>query len=94
MSTTSIRLPPELKERVARAAEKDGTTPHAFILQAIEEKAESSELQADFHAEADRRLDAIRSTGKAIGWGDAKRYLVDRAAGARPAKPRARKLER
>ena len=39
MSTTTIRLPRELKERVARAAERAGTTPHGFILEAIAEKA-------------------------------------------------------
>ena len=39
MSTTTIRLPPHLKERVARAAEIAGTTAHSFILAAIAEKA-------------------------------------------------------
>ena len=35
MSTTTIRLPDELKMRVADAAERAGMTPHGFILEAI-----------------------------------------------------------
>jgi predicted transcriptional regulator len=38
MSTTTIRLPDELKARVARAAKRAGTTAHGFIVEAIAEK--------------------------------------------------------
>jgi predicted DNA-binding protein len=31
MSTTAIRLPQDLKERVARAAERAGSAAHSFI---------------------------------------------------------------
>ena len=40
MPTTTIRLSDELKARVASAAERAGTSPHNFILEAIAEKAE------------------------------------------------------
>ncbi|MBI3937042.1 MAG: ribbon-helix-helix protein, CopG family, partial [Betaproteobacteria bacterium] len=43
MSTTTIRLPQDLKERVARAAKRTGATAHGFILEAIREKAEQEE---------------------------------------------------
>ena len=46
MSTTTIRLPQDLKERVARAAQRAGTTAHSFILEAIAEKAEQDERRA------------------------------------------------
>src|SRR3546814_20149299 len=38
MSTTTIRLPDELKARIAEAAKRAGTTSHNFILEAIAEK--------------------------------------------------------
>lgn len=38
MSTTTIRLPEELKARVAAAADNVGVSSHSFILQAITEK--------------------------------------------------------
>ena len=56
MSTTTIRLPDELKARVAVAAKHAGTTAHAFILEAIAEKAEQAERRADFDAVAEARL--------------------------------------
>ena len=43
MGTTTIRIPAELKARVASVAARAGTTPHHFILQAILEKAELEE---------------------------------------------------
>jgi predicted transcriptional regulator len=47
MSTTTIRLPDELKARVALAAEQAGTTAHQFILQAIAEKTAQAELRSE-----------------------------------------------
>ncbi|NCT87817.1 CopG family transcriptional regulator [Stenotrophomonas acidaminiphila] len=37
--TTTIRLPDELKARIAEMAKETGMTPHGFILEAIAEKA-------------------------------------------------------
>src|SRR5690606_30325512 len=51
MSTTTIRLPEDLKARVAKAAEAAGTTSHNFILEAIAEKADLAERRVDFHAQ-------------------------------------------
>ena len=41
MSTTTIRLPEELKARVAEAARKAGASTHSFILEAITEKTQA-----------------------------------------------------
>lgn len=50
MATTTIRLPDDLKARIARAAERSGKTTHSLILEAIAEKAEQEEQRADFYA--------------------------------------------
>lgn len=95
MSTTTIRLPDELKARVASAAEQAGTTSHQFILQAIAEKTAQAELQNDFHAVADARLADIVSSGETISWADMRGYLESRMAGkADTPKPVAKKLAR
>ncbi|UWI56152.1 CopG family ribbon-helix-helix protein [Xanthomonas oryzae] len=60
MSTTTIRLPDELKARVARAAKDAGTTAHGFIVDAIAEKIEAHERRNAFHAEAQQRWAASR----------------------------------
>ncbi len=94
MSTTTIRLPQHLKERVARAAERTGTTAHSFILSAIAEKAEQEEQREAFHALAEDRYQKIAATGKTIPWEDMRRYLEGRLAGQTPARPKARKPSR
>ena len=47
MSTTTIRIPDELKARVTAVAEQAGVTTHSFILQAIAEKTQQEELRRD-----------------------------------------------
>ena len=94
MSTTTIRLTEDLKARGARAAERAGTTPHGFILDAIAEKAAQEEAHADFSDVAEQRYDAIVASGKTIPWADMRRYLEQRLAGKRAARPAAKKLAR
>lgn len=74
-ATTTIRLPDELKSRVARAARRAGTTPHGFILDAIAEKTSSTELRNDFHALADKRYATIARSGKTLPWAAARKHL-------------------
>jgi predicted transcriptional regulator len=92
VSTTTIRLPEELKQRVRQAAEREGTTPHGFILQAIVEKTEREALRQDFEETANRRYAAIVASGETIPWQDMRRYLEPDMEGERPARPVARKL--
>jgi predicted transcriptional regulator len=93
-TTTTIRLPEDLKARVAAAAEKAGTTPHSFILEAIAEKAEQAERMNEFHAEAEQRYARIVETGKTIPWTEMRSYLEQRLAGKKPRRPAPRKLAR
>lgn len=94
MSTTTIRLPQDLKARVAAAAKRAGTTTHAFILDAIAEKAEQEDLRAAFDADAEDRYVRIVATGKTIPWQEMRGYLEERLAGKEVKRPVARKLAR
>lgn len=94
MSTTTIRLPEDLKARVAAAAKRSGTSTHGFILEAIAEKAAQDELRADFDAVAEARYAAIVSSGKTIAWEEMRGYLEERLAGKNAKRPQARKLAR
>jgi predicted transcriptional regulator len=94
MSTTTIRLPQDLKARVAAAAKRAGTTTHGFILDAIAEKAEQEEKRAAFDAEAEDRYARIVVTGKTIHWQEMRGYLEDRLVGKEVKRPVARKLAR
>ncbi len=81
MSTTTIRMPENLKERVAAAAKSSGTTAHGFILEAIAEKAAQEELRVDFDALAEARFAKLVATGKTVPWQEMRVYLEARVAG-------------
>lgn len=91
---TTIRINDDLKARVAAAAERAGKTAHGFIVDAIAQAAERSELEADFHQVAARRLAKILAGGGAVPLEAAQDYLLARARGEDPQRPKARKLAR
>ena len=94
MSTTTIRLPKDLKTRVAAAAERAGKTAHGFILEAIAEKTDREAQNTDFLDTAEKRYASIVTSGRTIPWTKMRAYLEDRMAGKRPPRPAARKLAR
>ena len=94
MSTTTIRLPKELKAKIARAAERAGKTPHSFILEAIAEKAELEERRAAFIETAEQRYAGIIASGKTIAWSEMRQYLERRISGSRAIRPKPRRLAR
>jgi predicted transcriptional regulator len=94
MPTTTIRLPNDLKKRIAQAAEKAGTSSHAFIIEAIADSVEATERRNDFYDLADSRYTEILATGKTIPWKEMHTYLLDRAAGKKASRPRPKKLAR
>lgn len=94
MATTTIRLSEELKARVARVAQRAGTTSHGFIVEAIAETAERAERRGDFDAIAERRFAEIIASGKTVPWSEMRRYLEDRVAGKKGVRPVVRKLAR
>lgn len=94
MTTTTIRLPEELRARIARAAKRAGTTAHNFILMAVAEKADEEERSADFHDTGDMRYANIIASGRTVPWSDMRAYLEARLAGKTRAHPRSKKLPR
>jgi predicted transcriptional regulator len=94
VSTTTIRLPADLKARVAAAAKRAGISAHSFILEAIGEKADEEERRSEFDDVAEKRYAAIVASGKTIPWSEMRGYLAARVAGKKPRRPAARKLAR
>jgi predicted transcriptional regulator len=94
MSTTTIRIPDDLKARVAEAAERAGKTPHSFILEAIAEKVDQEQRRSEFDNVAEERYAAIVASGETIAWHDMRAYLEKRLAGKAARLPKPRKLAR
>lgn len=91
MSTTTIRIDSDLKERVAVAAQRAGKTAHAFIIDAVAQTVERIEAEDELHRLADQRWAKLLASGNSVPWDEAKQYLAARARDAAPAKPAARK---
>jgi uncharacterized protein (DUF1778 family) len=94
MSTTTIRIEEQLKERLAAAAQLSGKTPHAFILDAIAQTVEQVEIDAQFDRLAEERWARVLATGNTVPWEAAKAYLQARARGERARRPAARPSKR
>ena len=90
MATTTVRVPDALRARIARAAERANMTPHALMLEALEERVELEEARAALTAEADLRYAEWTRTGRGYDWHEMRAYLEARAAGRRAQRPRAK----
>ena len=88
----SLRVPEEVKKRIAKLAKQQDLTPHGFMLDAIREKVEVEEVRLAFHAEAERRLARMKKTGVGIPAEEVFEYLRKRAAGRKATRPKPRKL--
>ena len=89
MSTTSLKLPPDLKTRVAAVAEERGITAHAFMLGAIEESARAAELRATFVADAQRARKLLLKSGKGFEADEVHAHIRNRIKGKSGSRPRA-----
>lgn len=90
MSTTSLKLSDELKQRAVAAAERQGVSPHAFMVQAIEQAATAAERRAGFVGEALAARAQMLKSGQGYDAGEVHAYLKARIAGDKPAKPKAK----
>lgn len=75
MSTTTIRIEDDLKERIAAAARLTGKTSHAFILDAVARTVEQVELDARFDRLAEERWTRLLAAQETVAWNDAKGWI-------------------
>lgn len=81
MSTTSLKLPDEVKRLAAAAAKHQGISPHAFMVDAIRSAAVAAERRAAFVSEAARaRTDSLAS-GKGFAANEVHAYIQARVQG-------------
>jgi predicted transcriptional regulator len=88
----SLRVPEEMKKRIAKLAKAQDTTAHAFMLDAIREKIEAEQVRISFQAEAERRLARMKRTGVAIPAEEVFAYFERRAKGTTAPRPKPRKI--
>jgi predicted transcriptional regulator len=87
MAATSIKLPDDLKARIAPLAEAEGLSPHAWMLRALANETERAEKRAAFIAEGLRRLRAARDSSPTYAGEEAFAYLTRRLVDAKAKRP-------
>ena len=87
-TTTSLKLPRELRTRVARVAKKTGRTPHRLMLEAIERETAREERMEAFVKEALAADRAIEGTGEVYAARDVHAWLLRLASGKKAGRPR------
>lgn len=89
MSTTSLKLPEDLKLRAAAVAAELGVTPHAFMVEAIRKAAVAAEKHAEFVAQAKAARKKMLKSGEGFEANEVHDYLRQRVLARQPAHKKA-----
>lgn len=85
---TSIKLPEELKKRIARVVKDTPLSAHAFMVDAIRQETERAEERREFIASALASRHQALKSGLAYTWEDVDAYLRARLQGKHTRRPR------
>lgn len=91
MKTTTLKLPEDLKERVRRAAQARGMSPHAFLLESVQVATTAAEQRADFIAQAQSARGHAINNDEAYDAHEVHAHARARARGQQSPEPKARK---
>lgn len=90
MTTTSLKLTEELKQRAISIVQKQGVTHHAFMVDAIEKAASAAEKRASFLAEVREEKAKMLETGKGYDAAEVHEYLKARVTSVKISQPKMR----
>ena len=81
VSTTSLKLPDEIKLQAANAAKDLGITTHAFMVEAIKQASINAELRRSFIEDANNARKQVMQEGKVHDAEKVFKHLKARIAG-------------
>ena len=87
---TSIKLPEDLKKRVARVVRDTGQSAHAFMVEAIRQETERAEKRREFHANAYAARAEFQRSGAGYALAEIKAHYRAKLQGRRSRKPKLR----
>ncbi len=88
--STTLKLPEDLKRRLAPLAKSAGKTPHAWMIEALETQATLAEKRRAFIDDARAAEKEAEETGVVYGAEDVHRYIRARASSMWPTTRRSR----
>ena len=80
-ATTTLKLPEELKARIAPLAESAIKTPHAWMIEALEAQAKLAEMRLSFIRDAQTSAAEVDAGGALYAMQDVHEYILAKAAG-------------
>ncbi len=87
---TSIKLPEELKQRVARVVKGTEQSVHAFMVEAIRQETERAEKRRRFHADALAARADFQRSGLGYALADVRAHYRAKLQRRRSRRPRPR----
>ena len=88
MTTTTLKLPPALKRRVASLVRGTDRSAHAFMVEAISAQTRREELRRQFIDQALEADAEMARTGRGYDFADVKDYFEAKLAGRPARRPR------
>ena len=83
----TLKLSGRLKEQIAKLAEAEGKSLHAWMAEAIEAQAKQAGRRLAFYEEARQSVAEYEKTGVSYGAKDVHRYFLARALGKQARRP-------
>ena len=94
MKVTTLKLPPEVKNRIAPLARRLGKTPHAWMVEALKRETERSELREQLIKDSLAAAANIDAGGPVFSAENVHDYILARAAGRKGKRPTALRKKR
>jgi predicted transcriptional regulator len=87
-TSTTLKLPDDLKARILPLARSTGKTPHAWMVEALQAQAELAEMRRSFVNDAYIAAAEVDAGGALYAMQDVQSYILARAAGKAVARPK------
>ncbi|MDJ0893459.1 MAG: hypothetical protein QNK18_19980 [Gammaproteobacteria bacterium] len=91
MVPTTLKLPDELKKRVAALVQGTEKSAHAFMVDAIEQQTTLAERRKAFFTDAKMAQEDMNRTGKGYPAEEVHAYMSARSEGKKVPRPRAKR---
>lgn len=92
-TTTSIKLPDELRATIARVAQMEGKTAHALMVETLQTAMDDALARQQFYGDGAAALQDTLDSNAVYPADDVHAYLLARVAGGKPARPKAVALD-
>lgn len=88
MSTTSLKLPDDLKARAADLAKAQHLSPHAYMVEAIRRATEQDALHQQFVEDSIEARQHARDSGQGYAANQVHDYILNKARGGKANRPK------